>query len=64
MATNRGKLLTHRFLLSRVWGPGYEFEREYLRVFVAQLRKKLEDEPQRPRWILTDPGVGYRWSPE
>jgi two-component system, OmpR family, KDP operon response regulator KdpE len=63
MATHRGKLLTHRWLLSRVWGPGYEDEREYLRVFVAQLRKKLEDDPQRPRWILTDPGVGYRWAP-
>lgn len=62
MATHRGKLLTHRWLLSRVWGPGYGDEREYLRVFVAHLRKKLEDYPQRPRWILTDPGVGYRWA--
>lgn len=64
MVTNPGKLLTHRWLLARVWGPGYNDEVEYLRVFVAGLRKKLEDDPSRPRWILTDPGVGYRWSPE
>ena len=64
MATNPGKLLTHRWLLARVWGPGYEDEVEYLRVFVAQLRKKLETDPSGPRWILTDPGVGYRWSPD
>jgi two-component system KDP operon response regulator KdpE len=64
MITNPGKLLTHRWLLARVWGPGYEAESQYLRVYVAQLRKKLEDEPATPRWILTDPGIGYRWSPD
>lgn len=64
MVTNPGKLLTHRWLLARVWGPGYEDESQYLRVYVAQLRKKLEDEPTTPRWILTDPGIGYRWSPD
>lgn len=61
MATNPEKLLTHRWLLARVWGPGYDDEREYLRVHVGQLRKKLEDDPSRPRWILTDPSIGYRW---
>lgn len=61
MVTNPGKLLTHRWLLSRVWGPGYSEESQYLRVFVGQLRKKLEDDPSNPRWIVTEPGVGYRW---
>ncbi|MGH2771554.1 MAG: response regulator [Actinomycetota bacterium] len=64
LVTNPGKLLTHRWLLNRVWGPGYDAEVEYLRVFVAGLRKKLEADPSRPRWILTDPGVGYRWAPD
>lgn len=64
MAMNPGKLLTQRWLLSKVWGPGYGEESQYLRVFVGQLRKKVEDDPAKPRWILTDPGVGYRWSPE
>jgi two-component system KDP operon response regulator KdpE len=64
MAANPGKLLTHRWLLSRVWGPGYGEESQYLRVFVGQLRKKLEEDPASPRLILTEPGVGYRWSPD
>lgn len=63
MATQPGKLLTQRWLLAKVWGPGYSDESQYLRVFVGQLRKKLEDDPGSPRWILTEPGVGYRWSP-
>lgn len=63
MATQPGKLLTHRWLLARVWGPGYSQESQYLRVFVGQLRKKLEDDSRSPRWILTEPGVGYRWNP-
>ena len=62
--THPGKLLTHRWLLQRVWGDRYGDEAHYLRVFVAGLRKKLEAEPQRPRWILTEPGVGYRWAEE
>lgn len=62
MAGNPGKLLTHRWLLAKVWGPGYGEEAQYLRVFVNQLRKKLEPHPSDPRWILTEPGVGYRWS--
>jgi two-component system, OmpR family, KDP operon response regulator KdpE len=60
--THPGKLLTHRWLLQRVWGERYGDEAHYLRVYVAGLRKKLEAEPQRPRWILTEPGVGYRWA--
>ena len=64
MATNPGKLLTHRWLLQRVWGPGYGTESHYLRLYVRQLRQKLDDDPARPRWITTEPGVGYRWLPE
>jgi two-component system KDP operon response regulator KdpE len=61
MATHPGKLLTHKSLLQRVWGPAYGDESHYLRVFVRQLRKKLGDDPARPRWITTEPGLGYRW---
>ncbi len=64
MASYPGKLLTHRWLLQRVWGPGYGSESHYLRVFVRQLRQKLNDDPSRPRFILTEPGLGYRWKPE
>jgi two-component system, OmpR family, KDP operon response regulator KdpE len=56
-----GKLLTHRWLLERVWGPGYAGDVDVLRVFVSQLRKKLEQDPARPKLIATDPGIGYRW---
>jgi two-component system KDP operon response regulator KdpE len=56
-----GKLLTHRWLLERVWGPGYAEDVDVLRVFVSQLRKKLEEDPARPKLIATDPGIGYRW---
>jgi two-component system KDP operon response regulator KdpE len=62
MITNPGKLLTHAWLLSTVWGPGYRDESQYLRVFVRQLRKKLEDDPGAPQLILTEPGLGYRWT--
>jgi two-component system KDP operon response regulator KdpE len=58
-----GKVLTHRMLLTAVWGPAYSDQTQYLRVFVGQLRKKLEKDPARPRFILTDPGVGYRLGP-
>lgn len=64
MATNPGKLLTHSSLLRDVWGPGYSTESHYLRLYVRQLRQKLGDDPARPRWITTEPGVGYRWLPE
>ncbi len=56
-----GKLLTHRWLLERVWGPGYVGDVDVLRVFISQLRKKLEHDPGRPKLIATDPGIGYRW---
>jgi two-component system KDP operon response regulator KdpE len=56
-----GKLLTHRWLLERVWGHGYAEDVDVLRVFISQLRKKLEQDPARPKLIATDPGIGYRW---
>jgi len=61
MIEHVGKVLTHRMLLTAVWGPAYSDQGQYLRVFVGQLRKKLEKNPARPRYILTDPGVGYRF---
>jgi two-component system KDP operon response regulator KdpE len=64
MATNPGKLLTHAWLLQKVWGAGYGTESNYLRLFVRQLRQKLGDTPSAPRWITTEPGVGYRWLAE
>jgi two-component system KDP operon response regulator KdpE len=64
MATNPGKLMTHRMLLQKVWGPGYGTESNYLRLYVRQLRQKLADDPARPKWITTEPGLGYRWLPE
>jgi two-component system KDP operon response regulator KdpE len=63
MIEHAGKVLTHRMLLTAVWGPAYSDQTQYLRVFVGQLRKKLEEDPARPRFILTDPGVGYRLGP-
>ena len=62
--TNPGKLLTHRWLLQRAWGPGYATEHQYLRVFIRQLRAKLSDDPARPRFIVTEAGLGYRWKPD
>jgi two-component system KDP operon response regulator KdpE len=62
--TNPGKLLTHQWLLQKVWGPAYQTESEYLRTFVRQLRRKLGDDPAAPRFIVTEPGLGYRWGPE
>jgi two-component system, OmpR family, KDP operon response regulator KdpE len=62
--TNPGKLLTHRWLLQKVWGPGYATESQYLRVFIRQVRSKLRDDPARPRFIVTEAGLGYRWKPD
>jgi len=59
-AANAGRVLTHRALLQAVWGPDYGEQTEYLRVFVNQLRRKLEPDPSRPRYLLTEPWVGYR----
>ncbi|HEX6009046.1 MAG TPA: response regulator [Actinomycetota bacterium] len=64
LVTNPGKLLTHQWLLRRVWGPGYAEESHYLRVYVRALRRKLGDEATAPKLILTEPGVGYRWLAE
>ena len=61
MIEHAGKVLTHRMLLQEVWGEAYVDQAQYLRVFVGQLRKKIEKHPGRPRFILTDPGVGYRF---
>jgi two-component system KDP operon response regulator KdpE len=60
LAQHRGRLITHRQLLHEVWGPEYGDETHYLRVHVAHIRAKLEPDPQRPRHIVTEPGVGYR----
>jgi two-component system KDP operon response regulator KdpE len=57
---NAGKVLTHRQLLYKVWGPGYESEPHLLRVNISNLRRKIESDPARPRYIVTEPGVGYR----
>jgi len=61
--TNAGKVLTHRTLLKAIWGGNYVDQNEYLRVFVGQLRKKVEPEGTKPRYILTEPWVGYRFEP-
>ena len=63
LVANQGKPLTHRRLLQAVWGPDYGEETESLRVVINQLRKKLEADPARPRYILTEPWVGYRFQP-
>jgi two-component system, OmpR family, KDP operon response regulator KdpE len=60
LARHADKVLTHRQLLKEVWGPGSSEQTHYLRVRMAELRKKLEATPARPRWLLTEPGVGYR----
>lgn len=60
-ARNEGKVLTHHYLLKEVWGPGYVEESQYLRVYIAQIRKKVETDPNRPRHLLTESGVGYRF---
>jgi two-component system KDP operon response regulator KdpE len=60
LVRNAGKVLTHRQLLRQVWGPEYGDENHYVRVYVAQLRRKIEADPARPRYLRTEPGVGYR----
>ena len=61
LVRNRGRLVTQKQLLQDVWGPTYGSESNYLRVYIAQLRRKLEREPSRPRYLLTEPGMGYRF---
>jgi two-component system KDP operon response regulator KdpE len=60
-ATNEGKLLTHRTILREVWGAAYQSESHYLHVYVSQLRRKIEPDPARPRYLLTETGAGYRF---
>jgi two-component system, OmpR family, KDP operon response regulator KdpE len=60
-AANIGKVLTHHFILKEIWGVGYQNESQYLRVYVAQLRKKIEENPNAPKYIITESGVGYRF---
>ena len=60
LAQNVGRLVTHRQLLREVWGPAYETETHYLRVHFAHIRAKIEPDPSHPRYVLTEPGVGYR----
>jgi two-component system KDP operon response regulator KdpE len=61
LVANAGRVLTHGYLLRTVWGPEYEGESQLLRVFIGQVRRKVERDPSRPQHILTDPGVGYRF---
>lgn len=61
LAKNEGKVLTHQYLLREVWGPGYINQSQYLRVFIAQIRKKIEDDANRPAYLVTESGVGYRF---
>jgi two-component system KDP operon response regulator KdpE len=64
LVRNPGKLISQRQLLQTVWGPQYETETNYLRVYLAQLRRKLEADPGRPRYLITEPGMGYRFEPD
>lgn len=61
---NPGRLITKRQLLHEVWGPGYGTETNYLRLYLAQLRRKLEPDPARPAYLLTETGMGYRFRPD
>lgn len=61
LARNEGKVLTHQYLLKNIWGPEYLNQSQYLRVFIAQIRKKIEDDPNRPQYLMTESGVGYRF---
>lgn len=58
---NEGRVLTHHYLLKEIWGPGFQTETQYLRVFVGSLRKKIEDNPNQPKHLITESGVGYRF---
>lgn len=61
LVKNRGRVLTHQYILKEVWGYGYTEQTQYLRVFVAQLRKKIEDNPSKPTLLITESGIGYRF---
>jgi two-component system KDP operon response regulator KdpE len=61
-AKNEGRVLTHQYILKEIWGVGFQTETQYLRVFVGTLRKKIEDNPNQPKHIITENGVGYRFN--
>lgn len=61
LAKNEGRVLTHQYILKEVWGMGYIEQTQYLRVFIAQLRKKIEDDPSKPKMLITESGIGYRF---
>ena len=61
LAKNEGRVLTHQFILKEIWGMGYLEQTQYLRVFMAQLRKKIEDDPTKPTLLNTESGIGYRF---
>jgi two-component system KDP operon response regulator KdpE len=61
LARNEGRVLTHQYILKEIWGMGYIEQTQYLRVFIAQLRKKVEDDPSRPKLLNTESGIGYRY---
>lgn len=61
LAKNEGRVLTHQYILKEIWGMGYVEQTQYLRVFVAQLRKKIEDDPAHPKMLITESGIGYRF---
>lgn len=61
LAINEGRVLTHQFILKEIWGVGYQTETQYLRVFIGQLRKKIEEDPNNPKHIITESGIGYRF---
>jgi two-component system, OmpR family, KDP operon response regulator KdpE len=61
LAKNEGRVLTHQYILKEVWGMGYVEQTQYLRVFIAQLRKKIEDDPAKPKYLNTESGIGYRF---
>jgi len=61
LAKNQGRVLTHQYILREIWGYGYINQTQYLRVFVAQLRKKIEKDPSKPTLIITESGIGYRF---
>ena len=61
LAKNSGRVLTHQFIRREIWGPGYAQQTQYLRVFIAQIRKKIEDNPSKPKFIITESGIGYRF---
>lgn len=61
LVRNEGRVLTHQYILNKIWGHGYAEQTQYLRTYVAQLRKKIEEDPARPKYIITESGIGYRF---